>query len=65
MAAEEHEFTPTGKIKQSDVEQLYELIREAWARILPTLIEKFFRSASSPTSLMAQRIIYGTVIPTM
>jgi hypothetical protein len=43
MAAAEHEFTPTGKIKRPDVEQLSEWIREAWARISPTLIEKSFK----------------------
>jgi hypothetical protein len=40
MAAGEHEFTPTGKIKRPNVEQLCEW-REAWARISPTLIEEF------------------------
>jgi hypothetical protein len=39
MAAGEHEIMPTGKIKRPDVEQLCEWIREAWAHILPVLIE--------------------------
>jgi hypothetical protein len=43
MAAGEHEFTPTGKIKRPDVEQLCERMREAWARISPALIEKSFK----------------------
>jgi hypothetical protein len=64
MAAGEHELTPTRKIKQPNIEQLCERIREAWARISPAL-RKVLRSAVSPTSLMAQRMtIYGTVIPT-
>jgi hypothetical protein len=51
MAAEEHEFTQTGKIKGPDVEQLSEWIREAWARILPTLIEKSFKKCSISNTL--------------
>jgi hypothetical protein len=43
MATGEHEFKPTGKIKQPDVEQLCQWIREAWARISPALIEKSFK----------------------
>jgi hypothetical protein len=66
MAVREREFTPVGKIKRLDVEQLCEWIREAWACILPALIEKSLRSAASLTSLIAQMMtIYGTVIPTM
>jgi hypothetical protein len=62
MAAGEREYTPTGKIKRPDVGQLCEWIREAWARISPTLIEK---CGASPTSLMARRMtVYGRVIPT-
>jgi hypothetical protein len=43
MAVGEHEFTPMGKIKRPDVEQLCEWIREAWARILLAFIEKSFK----------------------
>jgi hypothetical protein len=51
MAAGEHEFTPTGKIKRSDVEQLCEWIREAWARISPALIEKSFKKCGISNKL--------------
>jgi hypothetical protein len=51
MAAGEHEFTPTGKTKWPDVEQLCEWIREAWARILPALIEKSFKKCSISNKL--------------
>jgi hypothetical protein len=47
MAVGEHELTPTGKIKQPDVEQLCEWIREARASILPTLIENNFKCGIS------------------
>jgi hypothetical protein len=64
MAMGEHEFTPMGKIKRPDIEQLCEGIREAWARISPAL-RRVLRNAASPTSSMAWRMtIYGTVIPT-
>jgi hypothetical protein len=43
MAAGEHEFTPMGKIKRPDVEQLCEWIREAWAHFLFALTEKSFK----------------------
>jgi hypothetical protein len=43
MARGEHEFMPTGKIKRPDAEQLCEWIREAWACISLTLIEKSFK----------------------
>jgi hypothetical protein len=46
MAAGEYEFTPTGRIKQPNVEQLCEWIRETWASISPTLIEKSFKKCS-------------------
>jgi hypothetical protein len=46
MAMGEHEFTPMGKIKRPDVEQLCEWIREAWAHILPALTEKSFKKCS-------------------
>jgi hypothetical protein len=51
MAAGEHEFTPTGKIKRTDVEQLCEWIRQAWACISPALIEKSFKKCSISNNL--------------
>jgi hypothetical protein len=51
MATGEYEFTPKGKIKRSDVEQLCELIREAWAHISPALIEKNFKKCSISNKL--------------
>jgi hypothetical protein len=51
MAAGEREFMPTGKIKWPDVEQLCEWIREAWASILPTLIEKSFKNCGISNKL--------------
>jgi 3-methyladenine DNA glycosylase AlkC len=47
----EHEFTLTGKIKRPDVEQLCEWIREAWAHILPALIEKSFKKCGISNKL--------------
>jgi hypothetical protein len=64
MAVAEHEFKPTGKIRRPDVEQLCEWIREAWARISPTLIEKSFKRCSISNKLDGMEDIYGTVIPT-
>jgi hypothetical protein len=40
-----------GKIKQPDAEQLCEWIREAWAHISPTLIEKSFKKCSISNKL--------------
>jgi hypothetical protein len=51
MAVGEHEFTPTGKIKRPDVEQLCEWIREAWACISPALIEKSFKKCGISNKL--------------
>jgi hypothetical protein len=51
MAAGEHEFMPTGKIKRPDVEQLCEWIREEWACILSTLIEKIFKKCDISNKL--------------
>jgi hypothetical protein len=51
MAAGEHEFTPIGKIKQPDVEQLCEWITEAWVRISPALIEKSFKKCGISNKL--------------
>jgi hypothetical protein len=51
MAEAEHEFTPTGKIKRPDAEQLCELIGEAWARISPALIEKSFKNCGISNKL--------------
>jgi hypothetical protein len=51
MAKGEHEFKPMGKIKRPDVEQLCEWIREAWACISPTLIEKSFKKCSISNKL--------------
>jgi hypothetical protein len=51
MAMGDHEFMPTGKIKRPDVEQLCEWIREAWARISPTLMEKSFKKCGISNKL--------------
>jgi hypothetical protein len=51
MATGEHEFTPTGKIKQPDAEQLCEWIRKSWTGILPGLIEKNFKKCSISNKL--------------
>jgi hypothetical protein len=51
MATGEHEFTPTEKIKQPDVEQFCEWIREAWAHITPTVIEKSFKKCGISNKL--------------
>jgi hypothetical protein len=47
----EHEFTPAGKIKRPDVEQLCEWITEAWACISPALIEKSFKKCGISNKL--------------
>jgi hypothetical protein len=50
MATGEHEFT-TRKIKQPDIEQLCEWIRETWACISPALIEKSFKNCGISNKL--------------
>jgi hypothetical protein len=50
MATGEHEFM-LRKIKRPDTEQLCEWIREAWACILPALIEKSFKKCSISNKL--------------
>jgi hypothetical protein len=47
----EHKFMAMEKIKQPDVEQLCEWIREAWARISPALIEKSFKKCGISNKL--------------
>jgi hypothetical protein len=51
IAAGEHEFPPTTKIKRPDIEQLCEWIRKAWARISPALIEKSFKKCGISNKL--------------
>jgi hypothetical protein len=64
MAMGEHEFTPMGKIKRPDVEQLCEWIREAWASISPVLIENSFKKCGISNELDGMEDDYGTMIPT-
>jgi hypothetical protein len=54
----EQEFMPMGKIKRPDVEQLCEWIREAWARILPALIEKSFKKHGISNKLDGMEVDY-------